>query len=145
MGETIAVGIASTSGMEVENERLAKVIYLFQIKDEWGIHAPSILYSTSYSRRYSLAEACEVARKFLDCEFLPLAPETILIHQIRAEGGDCQMLEHLPTGIRKWFSGGTAKGGEILLKRREALDELVYDLALKSEQADAGRRRSAGA
>lgn len=138
MGETIGVGIPNADDKERDIESFAKLIYIFPINDDWGIHAPNVLFSTDYSRRYSLADACDVARKLLKCDLLPLEPESILIHQVRAEGGGYQMLEHVPTGIKKQLTRATAKGREVLLKRQEALDELVYDLALEQTKAEQG-------
>jgi hypothetical protein len=142
MGATIGVGILNTTDTISEIERFSKFIYIFPIKDEWGVYAPDILTEIDYSRRYSLDHACEVARRFLLCEHLPFSPKSILIHQIRGEGGGYQVLEHVPTGAKKQLTRPTATGSEVLRKRHEALDELAFDLALgtsKAEQAGAGQ------
>ncbi|MCW1926560.1 hypothetical protein OKA05_28670 [Luteolibacter arcticus] len=135
MGETVGVGIpdgVDESGME----RFSKLIYLFPITDdEWGICAPGLLVETHYSRRYNLEMACEVARKFLTCEFLPLDPKSVLVHCMRGPEGDSQVAEHVPTGTRMWLM---PVGGR-LFKSAEAMDEMVYRLALGECADDDGR------
>lgn len=138
MGETVGVGVPKGDDQETDIESFEKLVYVFPIKDDWGIHAPNILSSTDYSRRYSFDGACEVARKLLQCEFLPFQPETILIHHVRAEGGGYQMLEHVPTGIKRQLTRPTDSGGEVLRKRHEALDDLALELALEPTKAEQG-------
>lgn len=142
MGATIGVGILNTTDGESEIERFSKLIYVFPINDEWGIHAPNILTETDYSRRYDFERACDVARVLLKCDYLPFAPESILIHHIRGEGGGYQMMEHVPTGAKTQLTRPTATGSEVLRKRHQALDELAFELALgttKAEQAADGK------
>lgn len=73
------------------------------------------------------------SRKLLQCDFLPFHPDAILIHQVRADGGSCQVLEHVPTGIKKPLTRATDSGRVVLQKRNEALDELALELALGEE------------
>lgn len=139
MGETVGAGILKPEVEGLEIECFAKLIYIFPIKGEWGIHAPNILSSTNYSRRYSMEDACDIAQRFLECEHLPFDPDTVLTHQIRAEAGGCQLLEHVPTGITKSFGSE----GEVLQKRHEALDDLAHDLAchqFKPDESGGGQR-----
>ena len=71
-----------------------------------------------------------MARCFLRCEHLPFTRESIVIHAVRGEGGGYRMMEHVPTGRRKML---TRPGGEVVLTKHAALDELAYELALGEE------------